>query len=132
MLELDQAVNGVGVDVMLGMTMASVESDSETVTFLTVDGRLFRLYHEQDCCESVVVEDIDGDLEVLVGAPLLVAEEISNAPRPDGFKPEYEPDSETWTFYKFATEKGHVTIRFHGESNGYYSEEVSFAEVVKP
>ena len=64
------------------------------------------------------VEDIVGQLADLVGKPILLAEESSEAGS--------ETDSCTWTFYRFATEKGAVTVRFYGESNGYYSESVDF------
>lgn len=110
---------------LVGKTLQSVTHDkgAEEVRFSAADGETFVLWHDQDCCESVRVEDIVGDLSDLVGSPILQAEEVSN---PSGDPaPEY-PDSWTWTFYKLATIKGSVTIRWLGESNGYYSEGVDF------
>jgi hypothetical protein len=72
--------------------------------------------------------DIAGDLNDLIGTPLLMAEEITNEydVNPEGVTiPGYQ-DSFTWTFYKLATIKGSVTLSWYGESNGYYNESVSF------
>lgn len=111
--------NNVDVSEMVNQTFTRVTSDLESVTFEN-DKVRYVLYHDQDCCESVVVEEIIGDLEDLENLPLLIAREDSNAEGED--LPNEE--SYTWTFYNFATYKGYVTIRFLGTSNGYYSEDV--------
>jgi hypothetical protein len=110
---------------LLGHTMRSVTEDGERMSFTREDGRRFDFYHPQDYCESVRIEDIAGNLDDLVGSPILLAEEVSSdgAPTPEC------AESFTWTFYKFATAKGSVTVRWLGESNGYYGEGVDFAEV---
>jgi len=87
------------------------------------DTERFVFFHYQDCCECVDINDIVGDLEDLVGEPLLIAEEVSGE-TPVDFN-EMDHESVTWTFYKFATRKGYVDVRWLGESNGYYSEGVS-------
>lgn len=112
----------VYVSELLGKTLNNVEQIGDVaIIFTTVDGGVYRMYHEQDCCEYVHIEDITGELSDLVGAPLLMAEEVTN-------KGHGGCDSETWTYYKFATVKGYVTIRWYGTSNGYYSESVDFVK----
>lgn len=111
---------------LLGKTFSSVENiDNDEIIFTVNEYEKYKLYHAQDCCENVRVESIDGDLEDLVGSEILQAEEVDNVD--DESKESYE--SFTWTYYKLATIKGYVTIRWLGESNGYYSESVSFEKV---
>ncbi len=101
---------------------------ADELSFLTNDGQSYRMYHRQDCCESVLLEDICGELEWLIGEPILIAEERCSNDPPDG-QEESRDVSETWTFYELATIKGSVTLRWYGASNGYYSESVDFERV---
>ena len=112
------------VSVLKGVTLAAIEKDDDEIKFKTVEGKEYVMYHEQDCCESVYIESIVGNLKDLIGSEILVAEEVSNV---DFGQLDKYDDSYTWTFYKFATIKGHVDIRWYGTSNGYYSESVTFA-----
>jgi hypothetical protein len=118
-------------DVLLGKTLAKIDGrvGGDSIVFTTSEGEQYQLWHQQDCCESVTIEDVIGNFDDLIGSPLLMAEKISNADEPVDFKPEYPAESDTWTFYKLATIKGYVTIRWYGESNGYYSEEVDFCKL---
>ena len=87
----------------------------------------FIFYHQQDCCESVNIEDITGDLSDLENTPILVAEERNgeSGDEEDGY------DDYEWTFYEFRTIKGSVTVRWYGTSNGYYSTSVDLRKEVK-
>lgn len=118
------------IETLVGKVLTKVENVlDEELHFYAADGTAYRLYHEQDCCESVRIEDITGNLADLVGSPITLAREASSGDWPtDVPRPEWL-DSFTWTFYSFATVKGYVDVRFLGESNGSYSEEVDFAEM---
>lgn len=108
---------------MLGQTMTSVAVNAAKteLVFTCDDGRKFKFFHEQDCYESVTVEDVVGHLNDLTGSPIVEAEEVSSEHSTD-----YGDGSATWTFYRFSTVKGTVTVRWLGQSNGYYSESVNF------
>lgn len=109
---------------MVGKTMESVTVShrNEALTFVATDGTIFRLHHKRDCCENVAIEDMCGDLDDLVGSPITQAEEVVSDQ--EGGQPS-QAVSWTWTYYKFATVKGSVTVRWLGISNGNYSEGVS-------
>lgn len=112
---------------LIGKIVECIDKEDDSLIFHCSDGTKYKMYHSQDCCESVYIEDICGELDDLIGLPMLMAEEFSNHDNPKGH-PEWE-ESFTWTFYKFATVKGYVTIRWYGESNGYYSESVDFEQL---
>lgn len=113
------------IEELIGKTLVSVENvDDERIVFTADDGAQWRMHHIQDCCEDVRVEDVIGELGDLIGSPILMAEVATNSQPSAGVG-----FGHTWTFYKLATAKGYVTIRWLGESNGYYSEEVDFERI---
>ena len=75
-----------------------------------------------------VIDDVNGDWLSLIGHPLLVADKResgeSEHEKSDG---DFWGDSNTWTFYTFRGVGGSVDVRWHGSSNGYYSEGVDFS-----
>lgn len=118
------------VSELLGKTLVSItgaKEGNDEIIFECSDGSKYRMYHEQDCCETVTIEDICGYINSLIDNPLTMAEDVSNTMDiPIIDKMVY---SCTWTLYKFATVRGYVTIRWYGESNGYYSERVDFEKL---
>ncbi len=110
---------------LLGKTLTKINVEEDEIKFHCESGEVYKMYHGQNCCESVCVDDISGDIEDLIGTPITMAEEISNdLPAKDSYDESY-----TWTFYKLATVKGYVNIKWYGTSNGYYSEGVDFVKL---
>jgi len=91
----------------MNQTFSRVVQFEEGIIFQKADGKGYYLYHIQDCCESVYIESIVGDLSDLENTPILLAEEAEED------IPNVEEHG-TWTFYKLATIKGYVDIRFNG------------------
>lgn len=121
----------VNISELQGLTITKMDQSGLKGSLLyieTAEGRNFRFMHYQDCCESVTLEDVDGDFEDVMYSPVLLAEEVEGN-LPQDFN-ESECWSYTWTFYKIRTNQGSITLRFFGESNGYYSESVNFEEVI--
>lgn len=111
-----------------GKTIEKIIGDigDECVEFFLTNDERYRLIYHQDCCADCSIEDICGDLDDLIGSPILLSEEIesNNEQKKDN------DESYTWVFYKLATIKGSVTIRWYGSSNGYYSEMATFEKLI--
>lgn len=118
--------------VLRGKTLTAISQiGNDRIEISTDDGKRYALFHSQDCCESVEVHDVAGDLQSLLGSPLTVAREEIGEPGnwPEDVPKPYSTESFTWTSYFFETDTAKVRIRWFGQSNGYYSEGVSMAEV---
>lgn len=119
---------------LTGKTLTSIKGKKydEIMMFKTSDDEEYALQYDPDCCASCSIEEIVGNLDDIIGSPILLAEEVTHSnEHPDGVKSveEYE-ESFTWTFYKLSTIKGSVTIRWYGSSNGYYSERATFKKKI--
>lgn len=107
---------------LIGKTLKDIQvikSSEDRILFITEDDQTYCMYHSQNCCESVGIHDIVGELKDLIGSPILKAEA----------RQQQEPNNygeSMWTFYELATIKGFVTISWFGSSNGYYSIGVRF------
>ncbi len=118
--------------VLTGHTLewvTGLEKGSDCIRFLTTEGKRFRLRYIPDCCATADIEDIAGGTEEdLVGQTVVWAETLDSQHEADA-PPGHDTDSCTWSFYVIRTQDTTITIRWYGESNGYYSESATFEQL---
>ncbi len=116
---------------LLGKVLVGIENINNCQLIYTLDsGERYFSYNYDEEFSDIQIEDIDGDLNDLLNSPILIAEEVhSKENLKDCNDGDMDRCSSTWTFYKLATIKGYVTIRWYGTSNGYYAETVSFGKL---
>ena len=123
LIESGELTSLTGFSLLVGCHLIRIDAvrDSSKIIielrYVTTTGTLVQ-NHQQDCCETVEVSDIDGDLSDVADSAVVLAEESVSPPLPEA------KESETWTLYRLRTTKGDLTIRWLGSSNGYYSESV--------
>jgi hypothetical protein len=108
---------------LIGKTIVSVsisQSNNE-IFFTTSDNETYKMYHDQDCCESVAIGSFEGNTEDLIGQKVIKANEEVDSSGEGEFG-----ESSTTTKFFIESAKGRIEITWHGSSNGYYSESVNF------
>ena len=103
--------------------IVGAEEDSECILFKLSDNSVYAMTPQIRCSEEVLVDDICGNIDDLIGLPITLARVDHDEDVCDDIDDDDYGDHYTWTFYQLATTKGYVTIKWYGESNGYYSEE---------
>lgn len=112
-MKMFELVKGKTISEVVGL-----KKQEESVVLKLNDKSEIEFYHEYSCCENVWLEDFEFSGKGIVGAKILDVLLVSE-------KQEDTADgSMTWTFYKIQTDKGELFMRWCGESNGCYSEEV--------
>jgi hypothetical protein len=101
----------------IGKHFFYIDKGVDEIFFYCSDGKIYQMYHEQDSCESVYIENVKGDINDLINSEILNVELVTK-PKKVSY------GTATSTFYKFTTQKGSVTIKWFGNSNGYYSESI--------
>lgn len=113
---------------LVGEVLVYIDIDEKynEILLTTESGKKIKIFHEQDCCESVRIEDTRGNWHDLIGKVII---EASADVRPGGDPPPAYPDSWTRTALTFRVDGATVISRWIGESNGYYSESVNIEDV---
>lgn len=122
------------LDYFVGQRIIKVETQSnksydpdrvDRIYFYCESGDVYEMYHNQDCCEDVRLEEGKEDLDKLLGEEILTAEVSTN----DNGLDSVSYGKQLWTYYKFTTPKGYIDLRWFGESDGNYAVGVSIIQL---
>lgn len=109
------------------ITGINYEDDVLILTIVINDEtRRFKMYHPQACCESVELIDGLEELKQCLNYTIVDAYVTTNS----NDSKDNTHESWTWTYYTIQTDRCSATLRWYGTSNGYYSEGVSFVEIL--
>ncbi len=100
------------------VTGISVLKDYE-VSLLLDGGWQARLWLDADCCSNSFFTDMT-QFDELVGATIVEFEERHGKSREDLKEDNLRDECPSWHFLVIKTDKGHVTIDWRNDSNGYY------------
>jgi hypothetical protein len=106
------------------LTYIDVDDENNTIMLTTASGRKIKIYHDQECCEYVRIESLEGDFRDLIGKVIIEFEHLE----------EYEDsndygDHQTKTSLVFKVDGATVISKWVGDSNGYYSESVDLRDI---
>lgn len=126
------------INEMIGKTIVKIVNvNDDCLYFYLENGDYYMFLHkdDDDCHGDVRIESICGSLHNILNSPLTVAKATYSCGLTDdidNFLPDWKQETCTWSFYKFATDKGCITVRWFGTSTNYEcSEKVTCVKVAQ-
>ena len=109
---------------LIGKTVKVISIDNDELDITVTDGEKdyrYGIRHFQDCCESVSLDSVDGNIHNMIGKKITDAYSmISDLPY------EEYSGSGTRSVYRIVAEDDYLWLEWRGRSNGYYGEGVTF------
>jgi hypothetical protein len=117
------------------LTSIKVDAANDEVRFFTRGGREFLLFHEQAWDETVIIEEIIGSLDDLIGTPILRAETTYDSDVGPTIEmrialkgtPDWDDKWDRRVFYQLRTIKGSLLLIWCGDVHSS-SRSVTFVE----
>jgi hypothetical protein len=109
--------------VIEGAVVKTLDANEDRLILHLEDGRRATFELEGDCCSWSHFTDV-RQFKELEGVRITKVEERTNE---DKNKTDGENGEVSWHFLVFTTDKGHVTIDWRNDSNGYYDGSVIFS-----
>lgn len=109
----------VEIEDFVGLTFTKVDADG---TFYTAEKK-YDMYHSQDCCERVVLDETVGNINDITDEVITDAFTTDDGAEDDDRSYEYVE----YTNFHVVSAKGTVVFRWIGSGNGYYGTGVSIS-----
>jgi len=114
-------------EIISEITLKTDDNNYEQLIFKTESGKIFKMFHENDCCEIVYLEDvIGGRLTDLLGETVVDVDIKTNSIKNNKNTEIYIE----YYFYEIKTNENTITLRWYGDSE-YYSAYVDFEEITE-
>ena len=110
----------------IGAEVVAASAGGDRAEVVLADGRTLALTLDGECCSSsYFTPDADAQIRDMVGAKIQGVEERDGESRVGldeewAKKDESRGDTVSWHFLVFITDKGHFTVDWRNDSNGYY------------
>lgn len=108
---------------LIGKTIKAISVDDDELDITVTDGEKdyrYGIRHFQDCCENVSLDSVDGNIHNMIG------KKITDAYSMISDLPYEEYRGGTRSVYRIVAEDDYLWLEWHGRSNGYYGEGVTF------